>query len=134
MERSDAVLVAGGDGTLMETVTGLLRRPDLLKEDVVVGVLPVGANNHMAKALFPQADTDVKRMAEATMAVVRQLFRPVSLLEVENVNLGKKIHGLRQVQIGGLKDAENRRDKYWYLPFIKKYLTYFFSYYSSATN
>ena len=26
MEKSDAVLVAGGDGTLMETVTGLLRQ------------------------------------------------------------------------------------------------------------
>ena len=28
MADADAVLVAGGDGTLMETVTGLLRRPD----------------------------------------------------------------------------------------------------------
>ena len=39
-----------------------------------------------------------------------------------------------QVQIGGLKDAETRRDKYWYLPFIKKYLTYLFTYNSSASN
>merc|ERR1712029_266682 len=135
MERSDAVLVAGGDGTLMETATGLLRRPDLNAE-VVLGVLPLGSNNLMAKTLFPldEGSSEVKRMAEATMAVVRQLCRPVSLIEVENVELEKRIHGFRQVQVGGLKDAEARRDKYWYLPFIKKYLTYFFSYYSSAKN
>ena len=33
-----------------------------------------------------------------------------------------------------MKDAERRRDKYWYLPVIKKYLTYLFTYNSSAKN
>ena len=68
--------------------------------EVVLGVLPLGSNNLMARTLFPTEEgaSEVKRMAEATMAVVRQLFRPVSVIEVENVELGKKIHGLRQVR------------------------------------
>lgn len=28
MEQTDMLIVAGGDGTLQEVVTGLLRRPD----------------------------------------------------------------------------------------------------------
>jgi len=142
MEKSDAVLVAGGDGTLMEAASGLMRRPDseAVAKNVRFGVLPVGKNNTMAKTLFPGDDwSDVKRMAEATMSVVRQLYRPVDLLEVENIGsdaqfAGKKIYGFCQVQVGSLKDAKNRTDKYWYLPFVKRYLTYFFSYYSSANN
>ena len=39
MEDTDAVLVAGGDGTLMETVTGLLRRKDA---NLVSKTLPLG--------------------------------------------------------------------------------------------
>jgi len=135
MEKSDAVLVAGGDGTLMETVTGFLRRPEFSGGDVTLGVLPVGGNNLMAKTLFPvgtEATSDVRMMGEAAMAVIKQAKRTVPVLEVESVKSGKKIHGLRQVQVGGLKDAERRRDKYWYLPFVKKYLTYLFTYNSTA--
>ena len=39
MDDTDAVLVAGGDGTLMEAVTGLLRRKDI---NVVSRSLPLG--------------------------------------------------------------------------------------------
>ena len=140
-EKTDAVLIAGGDGTLMETITGLMRRQDYgsLAKDIKLGVLPVGANNMMAKQLFPGCDTEVKRMAEATMAVVRQLYRPVDVMEVENISTderfaGKKIYGFRQIQVGFFKDAKNRVDKFWYLPFVKRYLTYFFSYYSSSPS
>ena len=51
MKDADAVLVAGGDGTLMEAVTGLMRRADAddVGRKVPVGVLPVGHTNQMAK-------------------------------------------------------------------------------------
>ena len=39
MDDTDAVLVAGGDGTLMEAVTGLLRRKDI---NLVSRSLPLG--------------------------------------------------------------------------------------------
>ena len=55
MDDTDAVLIGGGDGTLMEAVTGLLRRKDAseLARTLPIGVLPIGENNSMAKFLFP---------------------------------------------------------------------------------
>ena len=43
MEDTDAVLVAGGDGTLQETVTGLLRRSDF---EQISRALPIGNSIH----------------------------------------------------------------------------------------
>ena len=55
MADADAVLVAGGDGTIMEAVTGLLRRPDHLEAaKIPLGVLPVGKTNSLAHKLFGQ--------------------------------------------------------------------------------
>ena len=45
MDDTDAVLVAGGDGTLMEAVTGLLRRKDI---NLVSRSLPLGIKHKEA--------------------------------------------------------------------------------------
>jgi len=47
MEDADAVLIAGGDGTLMEAATGFMRRSDAdqLRSTLPLGALPVGQNN-----------------------------------------------------------------------------------------
>ena len=43
MIDADAVLVAGGDGTIMEAVTGLMKRADRAEAArVPIGILPVG--------------------------------------------------------------------------------------------
>ncbi len=54
MKDSDAVLVAGGDGTVMEAVTGFMRREDAkkLRTTLPLGVLPVGKRNRLAR-YFP---------------------------------------------------------------------------------
>lgn len=141
----DAVLIAGGDGTLMEAMTGWMRRHKDNKFErfrVPIGLLPVGTENRIAKNLFPTASSDVKLMAEATMAVVRQLYlRPIDVIEVENVTdsddsnfSGKKIYGLREIQAGAFRDAEARMPKYWFTAGLKKYLTYIFAYTSSAKH
>ena len=43
MADADAVLLAGGDGTIMEAVTGLMKRADRAEAArVPIGILPVG--------------------------------------------------------------------------------------------
>jgi len=130
MTDAEAVLVAGGDGTLMETVTGLLRRKD--KETAVkvpIGVLPVGKTNTLAHKLF-STDDSVRLMGEATMSVVRQLKKPVGVIEVENrgedENMrGKKLYCVNNMELGGWKDARLRCDRYWLFGFgLKHYVTY----------
>ncbi len=141
MEDTDAVLVAGGDGTLMETVTGFLRRKDAdsLTRTLPIGILPVGTSNRMAWNLFPDNEFEVALQAEAAMSVVRQLYRPVGVIEVRNASeddsvKGKALYGLRQVQVGAFTDAHDRMDKYWYWPFVKKYMTYLFGYTTAAAK
>ena len=108
MDDTDAVLVAGGDGTLMETVTGLLRRKDInvVSRSLPLGILPVGGNNHMAKRLCPDRIMDmngsVPLMAEAAMNVIKRVYRPVDVMEVKikDEDVTKKLrplYGLREV-------------------------------------
>merc|ERR1719219_3261891 len=129
MSDTDAVLVAGGDGTLMEAVTGLLRRTDSAAARLPLGVLPVGKTNSLAHRLF-HCEDDVRLMGEATMAVVRQLRKPVSVMEIENraedeEMRGKKLYFLNRLEVGAWKDARLRADRYWLFGFgLKNYVTY----------
>ena len=93
MKDADAVLVAGGDGTVMEVVTGLMRREDRdAAAQVPIGILPVGKNNLTAKSLFPGAENQARLLGEATMAVVRQLRRPTGVIEVNFGPLDTVVH------------------------------------------
>jgi len=124
MKDADAVLVAGGDGTVMEVVTGLMRREDRdAAAKVPIGILPVGKNNLTAKELFPGVDNQVRLLGEATMAVVRQLRRPTGVMQVENQTVGKSIYAMNQLDLGAWKDTRLLIDK-WFLSFdwMKKYI------------
>jgi len=145
MDDTDAVLVAGGDGTLMETVTGLLRRKDvnIVSRTLPLGILPVGKNNHMAKRLCPdrilEMNGSVPVMAEAAMNVIKRVYRPVDVMEVKikDEDATKKLrplYGLREVRIGAFDDAHDRMGKYWYWFGLKKYMTYIWSYTTSASK
>merc|ERR1712168_1135957 len=132
MADADAVLIAGGDGTLMEAVTGLLRRKDKeTASKVPIGVLPVGKTNTLAHNLFGSDDTNsVKLMGEAAISVVRQLKKPLSVIEVENrgedeARRGKKLYCVNNLELGAWKDARLRSDRYWLFGFgLKHYVTY----------
>ena len=129
---------------LQEAVTGMVRRKDApaFCQNVVLGVLPVGYNNYMAKTLFPESDNSLMatHMAEATMSVIRQHYRPIDVMEIENINEedpefhGKKLHGLRQIQFGAFRDSHERINNYWFLPGIKKYVAHLFSYTTAAKH
>merc|ERR1719397_40256 len=133
MSDTDAVLVAGGDGTVMDAVTGLLRRSDRAAASLPLGVLPVGKTNSLAHSLF-QCDDDVRLMGEATMSVVRQLKKPMSVMELENKAEDEKLRGnklyfLNRLEVGAWKDARLRTDRYWLFGFgLKNYMTYLGSY------
>ena len=74
----------------------------------VIGILPVGGNNHMAKRLCPDRIMDmngsVPLMAEAAMNVIKRVYRPVDVMEVKikDEDVTKKLrplYGLREVCI-----------------------------------
>lgn len=53
MQNTDCVLVAGGDGTVHETITGLMRRKDahVAVNQYPIGIAPIGKYNYIAHKL-----------------------------------------------------------------------------------
>ncbi|XP_049834639.1 acylglycerol kinase, mitochondrial [Schistocerca gregaria] len=129
--RTDAVVVAGGDGTLSEVVTGMLRNGNAV--NYPVGVIPLGQTNTLAKSLFYDSDTNVvKHIAEATMAVIREARKPVDVMKIEVLGEDenkpvKPVYGLGSIQWGAYRDAHAKRDKYWYWGSLRSYVTYVFT-------
>lgn len=133
-EATDAIVVAGGDGTLSEAVTGLLRREDGANaRKMPLGVLPVGKTNSVAKHLFSQsADDRIKLLAEATMAVILEATKPLDvikfqILPTESSDGGKPVYSLAGMEWGAFRDTNARRDKYWYFGGLRGYAAYVFS-------
>ena len=115
-------------------ITGLLRRDDAdqISKELPIGILPVGFKNQMARNLFPDAKKDVELMAQSAMSVIKQLLRPVDVIKVKSE--GKSLYGMRELQAGAFTDAHHKKHKYWYWAGLKKYMTYIFSYTTSAST
>lgn len=148
MKDADAVLIAGGDGTVMEAVTGFMRRPDAdsLRTSLPIGVLPVGKSNHLAHNLFPsmsssgKVESEVEMMAGAAMSCVKSIYRPIDVMQVENISEddsefgGKKIYGVSEMRLGAFSDAHSRVDQYWFFAGLRKAATYVFGYSTAAKH
>ncbi|KAK3909100.1 Acylglycerol kinase, mitochondrial [Frankliniella fusca] len=162
-EATDAIIVAGGDGTLSEAsfiflsssflssslqnltvhflpfkaVTGLFRRPDGFDtaRKIPFGVLPLGKTNSVAKHLFSEsADDHIRHLAEATMAVIFEVTRPLDVIKFQVIptnksvnDEGKPVYGLVGLEWGAFRDANARKDKYWYFGGLKSYASYIFT-------
>lgn len=134
-EATDAIVVAGGDGTLSEAVTGLLRREDgtQVAKKIPFGVLPLGKTNSVAKQLFSQsADDRIKHLAEATMAVIFEVTKPLDVIKfqvmpTESTEVAKPVYSLVGMEWGAFRDAHARREKYWYFGGLRGYASYLFT-------
>lgn len=78
LERRDAVIVAGGDGTVNEVVNGLVR------SETVLGVLPVGTGNLWAKQLHVPTLTlaNPSRLRDAARGLVGADVRAIDVGQV----------------------------------------------------
>lgn len=87
-ESTDAIVVGGGDGTLAEAVTGLLRRSQATKYPI--GVLPLGRTNSVANSLFSSGCINsVHFLAKSTMAVIKEVTKPIDVVKVEVLEVRK---------------------------------------------
>ncbi|KAJ8937290.1 hypothetical protein NQ318_020340 [Aromia moschata] len=132
---TDAIVVAGGDGTLSEVVTGLLRRTGENTDNLVpLGILPLGRSNTAAKKFFSTGKKveKVRSLADATIAVIEEVTKPTDVMKIEvlsdsNEPSNKPIYAVVGIKWGAYRDAEAKRDSYWYFGALRKYATYIFS-------
>lgn len=136
-----AILVAGGDGTLSETITGLLRRGG---SPTPIGVLPCGRTNSLAQQLFGYSSAstlhEVEGLARASIAIVRGRHTATDVIKIEplvdatsdadtavGAQSQRPIFAVGSVQWGAFRDALQLRDKYWYFGPWRDYCAYLFN-------
>lgn len=85
---TDAIIVAGGDGTLSDVVTGLMRKYENNLQSVKqcpIGILPLGNTNTIASKFFQEYTdlSDIHYMIDATMAIIKNNFKTIDTLEIK---------------------------------------------------
>lgn len=85
---TDAIIVAGGDGTLSDVVTGLMRKykHNLYSvKQCPIGILPLGNTNTIAKTFYGEYEslTDIRHMIDATMAVIMNNLKLLDAIEIK---------------------------------------------------
>ncbi|XP_078037482.1 acylglycerol kinase-like protein Mulk [Augochlora pura] len=141
---TDAIIVAGGDGTLSDVLTGLVRKCNSDINSVKqcpIGILPLGQVNRVANSMYHKHDhlSDVKQLIEATMTIINENSKMMDMIEVlpveENVEEPvKPIYAMGTIEWGAWKDAHTIAKKYWYWGPLRKYATYVLNGYKETLN
>ena len=111
----DGIVVAGGDGTLLEVVTGFLRQHEMeVTKTIPVGILPVGKSNAFFSRIFSTNSQTAREIGQAAMAIVKAETKPVDLIEIQTG--GKPTYALSSIHWGAFQEVKNRIDarKYWW--------------------
>ncbi|TMW45702.1 hypothetical protein DOY81_009218 [Sarcophaga bullata] len=123
----DVVVVAGGDGTSSEVVTGLLRRNT---EICPILFLPLGVKNKTVSKFVPQEYEGkvelVKYLSNIVLALIHEHVKsfPVVKYEIipsdsQTAEVHKPIFGLQGLSWGVLSNIEISKEKYWYFGALK---------------
>uniref|UniRef100_A0A3Q4A9Y4 Acylglycerol kinase, mitochondrial n=1 Tax=Mola mola TaxID=94237 RepID=A0A3Q4A9Y4_MOLML len=127
MEHTDMLIVAGGDGTLQEVITGLLRRPDQDKiSNIPIGLIPLGSHNSLSPSLHLLSDNKVKDITSATLTILRGETVPLDVLQIKGEK-EQPVFALLGLRWGAFRDAAATISKYWYLGPLKKSAAHWFS-------
>lgn len=127
MEETDMLIVAGGDGTLQEVITGLLRRPD---QDVFsktpIGFIPLGSHNSLSPSLHLLSDNKVKDITSATLSILKGETVPLDVLQIKGEK-EQPVFALMGLRWGAFRDVASKISKYWYLGPLKTNAAHWFS-------
>ena len=136
MSNTDAVLIAGGSGTIQEAITGLLRRADAdqYAQNLVVGFVPLGTNNRTFFKLYEELANlqlgsgrleEVRVLVDSTMKVLNDQRTNLNVLRIHNLDSQKTVFSLNKFEFGVLSELSRQFPNYWYLgDFLAKYYVY----------
>lgn len=126
MEQTDMLIVAGGDGTLQEVITGLLRRPDQdMFSSTPIGFIPLGSHNSLSPSLHLLSDNKVKDIISATLSILKGETVPLDVLQIKGEK-EQPVFALTGLRWGAFRDVAATISKYWYLGPLKTNAAHWF--------
>ncbi|XP_047678025.1 acylglycerol kinase, mitochondrial isoform X2 [Tachysurus fulvidraco] len=127
MEQTDMLIVAGGDGTLQEVITGLLRRADEEAfSKIPIGFIPLGSRNSLSQSLHVVTDDKVKCITSATLSILKGETVPLDVLQIKSEQ-EQPVFALLSLRWGSFRDVATSISKYWYLGPLKTRAAHWFS-------
>lgn len=127
MEHTDMLIVAGGDGTLQEVVTGLLRRPDQETiSNTPIGFIPLGSHNSLSPSLHLLSKSKVQDITSATLSILKGETVPLDVLQIKGEK-EQPVFALMGLRWGAFRDVAATISKYWYLGPLKTKAAHWFS-------
>ncbi|XP_064417892.1 acylglycerol kinase, mitochondrial isoform X2 [Latimeria chalumnae] len=127
MEDTDMIIVAGGDGTLQEVITGLLRRADEATfSKIPIGFVPLGTSNTLSHTLYPENKEKVKHITDAVLAILKGEKVSLDVLQIKSEK-EQPVFAVTGLRWGSYTDATAKASKYWYLGPLKNKASLFFS-------
>ncbi|XP_070828145.1 acylglycerol kinase, mitochondrial [Chaetodon trifascialis] len=127
MEQTDMLIVAGGDGTLQEVITGLLRRPDQeTVSNTPIGFIPLGSRNSLSPSLHLLSDNKVKNITSATLSILKGETVPLDVLQIKGEK-DQPVFAVMGLRWGVFRDVAATISKYWYLGPLKTHAAHWFS-------
>ncbi|KAF4787550.1 Acylglycerol kinase, mitochondrial [Turdus rufiventris] len=127
MESTDLIIIAGGDGTVQEVITGLLRRADEAAfSKIPIGFIPLGKTCTLSHTLYPESTSQVQHITNATLAILKGETVPLDVLEIKGEK-EQPVFAVSGLRWGAYRDAGVKVSKYWYLGPLKTQAAHFFS-------
>ncbi|KAL4684993.1 hypothetical protein H8957_017453, partial [Semnopithecus entellus] len=84
MENTYVIIVAGGDGTLQEVVTRVLRRTDEATfSKIPIGFIPLGETSSLSHNLLTESGNKLQHITDATLAIVNGETVPFDVLQIK---------------------------------------------------
>lgn len=127
MEQTDMLIIAGGDGTLQEVITGLLRRADEeIFSKIPIGFIPLGSSNSLSQSLHLVSDNKVQHITSATLSILKGETVPLDVLQIKGEK-EQPVFALLGLRWGAFRDVATSISKYWYLGPLKTRAAHWFS-------
>lgn len=126
MSNTDAVLIAGGSGTIQEAITGFLRREDADQVgcSLPIAFLPLGTNNRTFNRIYDFSHLnnirqdrlkEVKILAESAMKILKDKRVQLNVTRIHDLESSKAVFSLNRFEFGVLNELARKFKNHWYL-------------------
>ncbi|OCT58132.1 hypothetical protein XELAEV_18002461mg [Xenopus laevis] len=105
MEKTDLIIVAGGDGTLQEVITGLLRREGQVPlSKIPIAFIPLEGTNTLSHTLYPERENKVQQITEAALSILKGETVALDILQIKGEQ-DQPVFAVQGIRWGSYRDA-----------------------------